>query len=313
MQELTTLRSVPRDPAREDFPTGPRIPNGLILVRKWDMWVEAQDRSPDTRRRNRYAIYRFLAEIAPEDLADLTEEHLVQFLAGIGPRASAKKVYVQALRSFFKWAAARGHLPTDITSELQPKKPNVPPPVALTEEELTRLVVAASWRDPLRGWAVLACYSLGTRRGEFTSIRPEDVDFENGVVRLIETKGRKPRDVEIGPLARAALEALRPWWGRSRRASRSNQPDFRKSGDTILGGIQSNTFTEWVHEAATLAELPQRKKRSHVLRATFATNLAAGGIPVSVIAEMLGHYSVAVTTKYLAVTAGDRRRAVELL
>lgn len=51
----------------------------------------------------------------------------------------------------------------------------------------------------------------------------------------------------------------------------------------------------------------------HVLRATFATNLLARGIPISVVSELLGHSNIAVTSRYLAITKQARREAVERL
>lgn len=268
----------------------------LSLVREWDSFLAAQGRSTETRRTYRYALLRFLSETLPPSIATVTETDVAAFLASFKERAAARSTYFRGLRSFFSWCAARGHVAQDPTALIHPKDPTPPPVVALSEEELTRYLIAAAWRSPRRAWALILKYGTGTRRMELAHIRPQDVDFGDSSVLLRRTKGGRPRRVELGPLARTALEELRPWWN-----------------GTILGGVNEQTVTDWAHDAAVDSGLyPKlRYRTSHVLRATFATRLLEQGTPISVVAELLGHSDVSITTRYLAVNKADRRRAVE--
>ena len=51
----------------------------------------------------------------------------------------------------------------------------------------------------------------------------------------------------------------------------------------------------------------------HKLRHTFATILVANGASVTAVRDLLGHSSLATTSKYLHATDEDRRRAVEVM
>lgn len=288
---VSRLRPVPEPADR------PPIPNTLMLVREWDRFLGGNGLAPDTRRLHRYGVLRFLAEICPADFTEVTEDQVAGFIISLGTRNTAKVHYLAGLRSFFGWCHRRGHIAVDPTAAIIPKRPALPPVASLSDEELTRILLAAAWKDERRGWALLLQYSIGARRMELAAIRPEDVDLANGILRLKVTKFNKPRDVEIGPLALAALEGLRPW-----------------RSPTILG-VKKQAITAWAEEAAALAELrpKTRGRTSHVLRATFATNLLARGIPISVVSELLGHSNIAVTSRYLAITKQARREAVEVL
>ena len=266
----------------------------LALVREWDQFLTAQGVQSDTRRVYRYGVFRFLADVCPSDLTQVREADVTAFLATFHAKASARVTYLRALRSLFGFAHARGRIQENPTALLRPRPPTKPPVTALSEEELARLLEAAGDRHPKRRWAMTLCYALGTRRNELVNICPDDVESDAVLLRV--TKGNRPRRVELGPLAREALDELRPWYN-----------------GTVLGGISRQTFTHWVHEAAVAAGLPPSKRKAHVLRATFATRLLARGVPVSVVSQLLGHMSVAVTTRYLAVEQKDRERAVGLL
>lgn len=275
-------------PARQE-----PIRNTLALVREWDQFLAAQGRSAATRRGYRYAVLRFLSEACPADLGELTEADAAQFAASF--RGPAQRAYLLGMRSFFAWAHRRQHLHADITAAFRPKKPPRPEPAALSREELARVVYAAACRDPRRAWGLILTYAVGARRMEVAGIRPQDVDLENRTVDLVQTKGGRPRRIELGSLALAALEGLRPW------------------GERTVLGVLAPTVTGWMNKAARDAGLPPKKHRLHVLRATFATNLLAAGTPISVVSRMLGHSDLAVTTWYLAMDEDDRRQAVERL
>lgn len=270
----------------------------LLLVREWDAYLAAAGRSEATRRAYRYAVLRFLAEACPESLDAVTERDVVTFLASLGNRAQSKRSYLHALRSLFTWAHERRLVTHNPAKLLKTKPPRRPPPVALEMEELIRLVYAAACRSERRAWAIILCFALGTRRTELAHIAPSDVDPVSQTVLLRVTKGDRPRRVEIGPLASVALEGLRPWYN-----------------GTVLGGVNPQTVTAWASQAAKDAGLGEKVKRrpAHILRASFATWLLNEGVPVQVVAELLGHAEIATTTRYAATMRGQKEDAVQRL
>lgn len=272
------------------------IVNTLVLLRDWDRFLAAQQFSPATRRNYRGGMLRFLMDACPDDFGEVSEDHITAWLSSQPPRSPVQTMYARGVKSFFAWAHRRGYLPSDPTAAVKPKKPSHPPVASLSDEELTRLLVAAAWREERRAWALMLQYSLGARRSEVVGLARADVDLEGRMAILRHTKYNRPREIELGRLALAALEGLQPW-GR----------------ETIIG-IMPQVLTEWARHAAVEAGLGKARNRSsHILRATFATNLLNRGIPVQVVAELLGHVDIKTTARYLATTRPQRREAVELL
>jgi len=271
------------------------------LQGEWGDWMEAQGYSDRTQELYSYAIQKFLSRkfTRGRSLLDLGETQIVAHLAAFKDKAHSKALHRRALRCFYKWATRRGYLDRDPTAILD--KPIVPrrkPPAYFTQDELTRLLIAAAWRDPKRAWTILACYALGTRRSELVNICPEtDIDWDHRVVHLRHTKGDKEREVDMGPLAEAALREL-----------------VAHSNGQLLP-IQPSTVNEWVKQAARDCGIADgaKKQRAHTLRSTFATDLMRRGVNPAVVQRLLGHESLATTTVYAGVYPGDGAVAVALL
>lgn len=275
-----------------------------MVLREWVSWMQAQDYSASTVEDYLYCVHVFLSRpwMAGRDLlSDVSPTEVVTHLAAFGSRSGSKAQHRKALRCLYRWATRRGYLPrgddpTDILD--RPKPPRRSEPEPYSPEELTRLCIAAAWRSERRAWAILACFALGTRRGEFVALRPDDIDWEHRKVWLRHTKGDRPRYVDLSPLAAEALREL-----------------LRHPGqDGTVLGIRPQTFTQWVNEAARDAGFPPgRKRRAHTLRSSYATALEEAGVRPSVIQHELGHVSLATTTAYLGRRDGEGARAVAAL
>src|SRR6266508_282220 len=166
----------------------------------WSEFLQASGISANTIRQYRYAILRLVAE-ANVALLDVTEEHVVTFLASLGKRAHSRQLYLRGFRSFYGWAQERGYIEVNPAAHIRPKAPTDPPPDAYTPEEIASLVRAAGARNPRYGQAILACYALGLRRSELCGITPEDIDWQGRRVYIRCAKGDRPRWVEMNDLA----------------------------------------------------------------------------------------------------------------
>ncbi|HXF35861.1 MAG TPA: tyrosine-type recombinase/integrase [Actinomycetota bacterium] len=290
-------------------------PDSMQVLAWWDDYLAANNRSERTRELYGYVMLRLMRRHLGRHPLDLGEPEVMAFMASLGKRAAARAVYARALRSFYGWAHQRGLIATNPAGHLKPKTPASPPPEAFSPDDVVRLLVAAAWRDPRRAWALLACYALGTRRSELVSIRLEDINWEAGRVYLHRTKGNRPRYVAMGPLAREALAELAAYVGhRGYRPPSGGWVPPHPPGDTRLLPVAPSTLSTWVEQAGLDCGFPPgKRRRSHTLRATFATMLDHNGVPVAVIQRLLGHRSVATTTRYLGVLDDDLRQAVETL
>lgn len=281
--------------------------NNDCIIGEWGDWLTATGHSERTAELYIGASHRFLARryVRGRSLLVLSSTEIVAHLAEIGKHGPARRQARVALRSLFTFITRRGYRYDDPTAILagvrEPKRKTKPAP--FTGDELTRLVVAAAWRDPRRAWAILACHALGARRTEFVMLRPEDIHWEARRVHFAITKGDKPRDVDMGPLAETALRELR---------ALGPAPKGETLG-TILG-VHPQTFGGWVNQAGRDCGFPWgRKRRAHTLRSTFATRLGQAGVPVAVIRDLMGHESIETTDCYLGTYEGDGARAVQVL
>ena len=102
------------------------------------------------------------------------------------------------------------------------KEPQRLPPV-LSPEEVKRVLTMAT---SLKARAMLTlAYGCGLRAGEVVRLRAGDIDSEQMIIRIVQSKGRKDRHVM---LPAEVLELLRQWW--KARPTRSTRPRRQHAG-----------------------------------------------------------------------------------
>ncbi|MEJ2229540.1 MAG: tyrosine-type recombinase/integrase, partial [Alphaproteobacteria bacterium] len=80
-------------------------------------------------------------------------------------------------------------------------------PATMSQQEAKRLLITA---DKLRVRTILAVgYGCGLRPGEICRLKAGDIDSEQNIVRIVQSKGRKDRHVMLPP---EVLTLLRQWW-----------------------------------------------------------------------------------------------------
>jgi integrase/recombinase XerD len=141
-------------------------------------------------------------------------------------------------------------------------------------------------------------YGCGARISEAVGLDVDDIDLEQGSVRLL-GKGSKER---IVPLGRYAREAVTAYVVRARPSMA-----IKGNGTPALflnrrgGRLSRQSAWTAIHAAAERADLAG-KISPHTLRHSFATHLLDGGADVRVVQELLGHASVTTTQIYTMVT-----------
>lgn len=111
-----------------------------------------------------------------------------------------------ALSSFCKWAVARGYFALSPMAGIPCPHPKLPDQRVFTDAELARLWAAAD-TDEVR--LILLLLETGMRVGELVAVRWQDVQ-PDGTLRLIFTKGGKPRIVLASPPLLALLATQKP-------------------------------------------------------------------------------------------------------
>ena len=147
----------------------------------------------------------------------------------------------------------------------------------------------------------------GMRAGELVTLCLSDVDYDDGVVRVI-GKGDKERVTLLGRNAVFAIQ----------RYVRKGRPDLLLKSDrddgalfvNRYGGRLSDRGVRKLFDRYCAAASTHLKITPHVLRHTFATHMLSNGADLRVIQELLGHASVATTQMYY--TRLDRAAARSL-
>jgi integrase/recombinase XerD len=85
-------------------------------------------------------------------------------------------------------------------------------PIILSREEVDRLIESAL--TPFHRTILMTLYGTGSRRAELANLRIADVDSQRMIIHIRGGKGRKDRDVMLGP---NLLEELRQHYRRLRR------------------------------------------------------------------------------------------------
>jgi site-specific recombinase XerD len=168
-----------------------------------------------------------------------------------------------------------------------PRQPQKLPEI-LRAEEIRRVIEHTTNR---RQRALLATtYAAGLRVSELVHLRVRDIDAQRMSLRVEQGKGGKDR---YTLLSARLLEELRAYW----RA-------YRPPGEWLFpsrGGQRPMDVTtvQKIYMAAKLRARVTKRGGIPALRHAFATHLLEAGIDLHTIQRLLGHGSIASTTRYL--------------
>ena len=295
--------------APPDAPTGaPQLERYLERLRF------ERNLAPHTLRNYRSDLLHFLRHLTERgtDLADVTRGTYRTYLAALqadGAAPASVRRRGSTVKSFFQHLFALEELPHN------PLKlaatPRIPQrlPTFLSVEEAEALIAAPDVNTAagLRDRAILeVLYGSGLRVSELVSIRLPDLDWENGMVRVL-GKGAKERAALVGEQTLIALEDY-VTHGRPHLASQRSEDWLwlnRFGGPLSARAVQLAVSRYAAEAGLTKAVHP------HLLRHSFATHMLERGADLRVVQELLGHASVATTQIYTHVTEAAKRAAID--
>lgn len=242
---------------------------------------------------------------------EVEERHLTLFLRERmrrGLASSSLRVEMVHWKIFFRFAAARGFLPSDPAALLEAPRTGTMLPETLDAETVAGLlesVDAAEMPFGCRDRAILELlYGSGLRVSELVSLRPEHVDWTDNFLRVT-GKGGKGRFV---PLGAASRESLRAYLAHARPLLLGK----KRSAFVFLSrrgmGLTRERIRQILVERAEKAGLHERVF-PHLLRHSFATHLLENGADLRVIQELLGHADLTTTQIYTHV---EQKRLVQM-
>ena len=213
-------------------------------------------------------------------------------------RSIARKL--SSARSFFRFLMREKLVKQNpfenlLTPKLPKKLPNF-----LYPEELKSLLEAPDPKSSqgLRDKAILeVIYSTGLRVTEVIKINMNDIDFDEGEIKVL-GKGAKERIVLFGSHARAALHRYIKE-GRPLLLSVKKVPALfvNRRG----GRLTPRSIERMIVRHSKKARIT-KKVTPHTLRHSFATHLLSGGADLRMVQELLGHVSLSTTQVYTHIT-----------
>ncbi len=174
----------------------------------------------------------------------------------------------------------------------------------LSDEEEPRLLsVLTGPRASLRPLVVLAIHT-GMRRGELLSLRWANVDFERGLVHVMnshreQTKSGHSRSIPMNRIAKEQLLSL-----------------HRDTGDTeyvFVNRATGKPRADVKTGRSACRDAGLEDFRFHDLRHTAATRLGDAGVDTRRIMAILGHRCMQTSARYTHATDDGLRRAIETL
>jgi len=162
-------------------------------------------------------------------------------------------------------------------------------PVILSREEVMHFLDSV---DSLKHRTILmTAYAAGLRVSEAIHLKVTDIDSQRMTLRVDQSKGRKDRYVMLSP---RLLEVLRAYW-------KTTRPKLWLFPGDLSGQPITRCAVELACQKAHRASGIAKPITPHSLRHAFATHLLESGTDIRTIQLLLGHRSLATTSRYLKV------------
>ncbi len=200
---------------------------------------------------------------------------------------------LSAARTFYRYLLREGLATRNPLTGITAPKLKKRLPKALSADEASEFVAIPA-KDPLsvRDRAILEfMYSSGLRLAELVAIDLNDLDLEEGLVRVT-GKGAKTRVLPVGRFARQALRqwlALRSQWAAVGQAALF----VGRKGQRLTRRAVQMRVRHWGRkQGMAVAVYP------HMLRHSFASHLLESSGDLRAVQELLGHADISTTQVY---------------
>jgi integrase/recombinase XerD len=257
---------------------------------------------------------RYLKEMGIEEITGVTKDtirnyqsHLYEEInvRGEPNSVSSQNNALKVVKSFFHFLCENDYLVGDPSREISyARVPRRLPRSILTQAEMRRLLHAPDTKAAMgyRDRTILELlYSTGLRKEEVNHLLLQDVDYDEGFLRVNSGKGDKDRVVPVGKIACRYLEnyikAVRPTFIRD---PYDNHLFLSLKGNKL----SKNVLWGMIKRYARRAKI-KKTISPHTFRHTCATLMLRNKANIRHIQEMLGHASLDSTQVYTSVSIVD--------
>ncbi|MFF8264077.1 tyrosine recombinase XerC [Streptomyces virginiae] len=327
---------------------GTLIVPSKITVAEWlDQWLQYKRRDVEetTIRTYRLALVHVYDRLGHIRLQELTEDHVREFVDELvtggrrrggepGTRLAVSTVegILIRLRGALNRAVVRKLVSVNVAAEIRPSLADKK--TDKRDRERAKPWTVAEVRVFIRGihqdrlFAPLLLSLMGLRPAEVCGVRWDDVDLEEGLLsvkqtrtmignhRVLEKDTKTASGERVLPLPRGPWEALRALRLQQAREKDTAGEAYTDTGYVVVNelGVPLNTrqLREYAYQMMALAEL--RRVRLYDARHSVLKALALSGVPDVILAAWAGHTNAAFTKrKYVSIEAEDMRGAADSL
>jgi integrase len=327
-----------KDPRPERFPTSTfatASAAGHTCWKLFEAWVNERRPAPSTVNRWRSVFLTLEKKFEGRDIASISGDDAIRWKGTLvtGDRSPevANDIWLTAARTVFAWALANKMIssnPFAGVSIAMPAKLQELREREFNEEEWQRILTATLVAPPARmtpanamarRWVAWICAYTGSRPGEVTQLRAQDVQQQNGlwVIRITPdagaVKGRRARTVplhehliEQGFVEFARDQGSGPLFYDAERKRRETTDPLRPVRPAWVKAREK--LAEWVR---SLGVTDPNISPNHAWRHTFKRRAARAGIERTVRDAICGHKLRDVGDKYEAPTVEDMARELK--
>lgn len=308
-----TAISIPRQPAAATaVPGKPRNPvskggdispvNAHVLpAMRQQLLLKAYSSSTIKTYLNEVAQFLSLLNEHPADKLSPAQlrRYLVYCYEKLGLKENTLHSRINAMKFYYEQVLGRERFFWEIP---RPKKPQLLPRL-LNEKELASLFNALG--NKKHKAMLFTGYSAGLRVSEIVNLRIADVDSGRMQILVRRAKGKKDRYVNLSPVL---LDILRSYLLQSKPKPR----EYLFESEQTLSAYPTRTVQQIFTNAKRKAGI-RKDVGIHSLRHSFATHLLDKGTDIRYIKDLLGHFDIRTTERYLHVSKAQLVNVISLL
>ncbi len=226
---------------------------------------------------------------SPEKITEtMIEDYLLFMKNQKGNTLSTCKGALNGIRFFY-----RHILEKEISVGFSlPKKPRKLPTV-ITKEQVWKIICAPG--NLKHRLLLMTTYSAGLRAGETRHLKPDHIDSQRMLIKVVDGKGRKDR---YTMLSKKLLVELRHYYKTCRPQTYLFPSTYKKNRNKPL----SYEAVRSIYEKARIKAGVKNGEGLHTLRHSFATHLLEAGYDIRKIQVLMGHSRLTTTMIYLHVS-----------
>jgi integrase/recombinase XerD len=234
-------------------------------------------------------LLQALGDIPADDLQPVhLKRYLVYCLDKLGLKENTLHSRINAMKFYYEQVLGKDRFFWQIP---RPKKPVLLPRL-LNETELRKLFNALANRKHKA--MLFTAYSAGLRVSEIVNLKIADIDSKRMQIFIGRAKGKKDRYVNLSPIL---LDILRKYVKEYSPPPR----EYLFESEQTLQRYPVRTVQQIFSNAKRAAGIT-KSVGVHSLRHSFATHLLDKGTDIKYIKDLLGHFNIKTTERYLHVS-----------